>query len=445
MTASLSEYAKIALGQKVSTHDVSPQFDTYSGVEILVDEDTVIVWPTNDDQRNAGRVLRIENPAGTLAQAKAILAELQSNGFQYQPFTATGALLDPAAELGDGVTVNGVYSGIYKMSRDYSSLMSAEIEAPQDEEIDHEYPYEPKQDRIYKREIAQNKAQISITQSQIQSEVTRATNAESTLRSSITQTSTSIRADVLAKSGGTSSSFGWNLTNNSWTLTSNNQTVFKATSSGVEVKGKITATSGYIGNGTSGFTISSSSIYNGMNNINDTAHNGVYIGTNGIALGKGAFKVTSAGAVTASNLKITGGSISIGDNFRVTSAGNVTANNMALNGTLTVGGQQITADALRQGAQSAYNNAGTWSGTSQYVNNNGGYWSGGAGWGYDYGDATKQGATGPSYFSCRSLICHSSLSSYGLIYANAGIRISGHTAYWSSITVSGHTYNILTY
>ena len=73
------------------------------------------------------------------------------------------------------------------------------------------------------------------------------------------------------------------------------------------ISGAITASSGYIGTSTAGFTIGASSFYNGMTSLTDTTNNGVYIGTNGIALGAGAFKVTSSGALTTSNLKITNG------------------------------------------------------------------------------------------------------------------------------------------
>ena len=74
---------------------------------------------------------------------------------------------------------------------------------------------------------------------------------------------------------------------------------------GIVASGTITTTNGNIG----GFTIGSTNIHNGMTSLSDTTHNGVYVGTDGIALGKGAFKVTSAGAVNASNITVTGGSI----------------------------------------------------------------------------------------------------------------------------------------
>lgn len=91
-----------------------------------------------------------------------------------------------------------------------------------------------------------------------------------------------------------------------------NQIGISATNFSVDkTTGNMTCTGGTIG----GFTISSSSIYNGMESLSDTTHNGVYIGTDGIALGKGAFKVTSAGAISATNATILG-SITFKDTIR---------------------------------------------------------------------------------------------------------------------------------
>lgn len=93
------------------------------------------------------------------------------------------------------------------------------------------------------------------------------------------------------------------------------------------IKGVITAVSGTIGDGaTNKITIGTNgtyaSIYNGMTSLADTTHNGFYLGADGIALGKGKFKVTSSGVlnatdatitgtITSSNATITGGTINI--------------------------------------------------------------------------------------------------------------------------------------
>lgn len=357
VTASLSEFVNVPLGKQVKEMDTSPQLDAYSGVEIVIDDDTSVFAGNR-----SGRVLEIQNPWGTQEQAQNILASLMSTGFQYQPYTASGALLNPAAEIGDGVTLNGVYSGIYKMTRRYGSMADADISAPQDEQIDHEYPYEPKQDRVYKREIADAQAQITINSNAISAEVFRATSVEESLQSAISQTAEEISATVLRKTGGSSSSFGWTLTDSSWELKSGGSTVFKATASGIEISGKVTAISGKIAN----FTIATNKLYSGMSGINSTS-NGVYIGTDGIAVG--------------------------GGNFKVTSSGSVSAKNMSLSGTLSIGGTNITAEALRSGAQSAYSN--------------GSYWSNGSGYGYNYNAATAYGASGPTYFNCSTLYANS--------------------------------------
>ena len=79
----------------------------------------------------------------------------------------------------------------------------------------------------------------------------------------------------------------------------------KMTANNVDLSGKITATEGYIG-GSTGFTINSTSITNGKTAYDETTNNGVYIGTDGIGLGKGKFYVTKNGALTATNATITG-------------------------------------------------------------------------------------------------------------------------------------------
>jgi phage minor structural protein len=56
-----------------------------------------------------------------------------------------------------------------------------------------------------------------------------------------------------------------------------------------------------------GFTLSASSLRNGMTSFDDTTHDGVYVGIDGIALGKGAFKVDKYGNLTATSGKFTGG------------------------------------------------------------------------------------------------------------------------------------------
>ena len=74
---------------------------------------------------------------------------------------------------------------------------------------------------------------------------------------------------------------------------------------GAHIEGEITATSGTIGASNASYKITigtnatNASIYYGMSSLNSTTTTGFYIGTDGISLGGGKFKVTSAGALTA--------------------------------------------------------------------------------------------------------------------------------------------------
>lgn len=346
------------------TLDVGQKQAAYTGVIVhagQTEDGQSIDYSVGSD---SGSVLEVTVPNGTLALAYMLLDKLKLRGYRYQPFEADGAIADPSIEIGDNITANNVPSIVMGINTNHSRLMASTLKAPFDEEVNHEWKYEPRSERQFKRESAYTRSRLTINENEISAEVdrassaenvlagrisvtaynitaevARATAAEGTMRSSIEINATEIAAKV-SKSGGSSQSFGWNLTDSSWTLTSNNSTVLKATSAGIEVSGKITATSGYIGNGSSGFEIGNNYIRNGMTSLNDTSHNGVYVGTNGIALGAGAFKVTSSGAVTASNLSITGGSISIGSNFSVDSSGNLTANTGTFKGSVYAGNIQ---------------------------------------------------------------------------------------------------------
>lgn len=123
-----------------------------------------------------------------------------------------------------------------------------------------------------------------------------------------------------------------NLTGKSIAISSTNFSVTTA--------GAITAKSGTIG----GFNIDTSKLYNGVTSISDVSHDGVYVGTDGIALGKGKFKVTNSGAVT-----IKSGSIDLGSGaFTVSSAGAVTCSNITATGG-KVGGWNILSTYLSYG------------------------------------------------------------------------------------------------
>lgn len=360
--------------QRVDNVEVSPPFNTYSKVVISIDDDTEASAGTSD----TGRTLDLTNPLfGSASVAQKTLNRLQ--GIQYQPYKADGAILDPAAELGDAIEANGVFGGIYTRDRLFSRLMKASVSAPHDEEINHEYQFETPVERKLKRQMGDVKAEFEIQATQIAAKVSQV--------------------------GGTNSSFGWTLTSTAHTWYSGNTQVMKVNSSGLEVKGKITATSGYIGNGSQGFEITSTAIRNGMTSLTDTTHNGIYIGTNGIALGKGKFKVDTSGNITASGIRL---------------QGTLTF----LNADGTTAGTMSAAD-LRQGALRANNGYSNWN--SAYTSTSaGGYCYGGAGGGYSWNNA-KVGNEVASYFRARTFVADTATIS--------GSGVGKYTAVISGVTI----------
>lgn len=281
------------LRSNAASFSTSPEFQPYSKVIIQVTEE--LSYTAGND---TGRTMTLSTPWGTQQMAENILASLSN--FQYQPYEAGQALTHPAVELGDGVTIKGIYSGIYADDTTFGPLYNADISAPEDEEIDHEYPYEPPEDRKVTRDVKGLKASLKITAEAIVAETEARTEADEKINSQLSIQADEISAKV-SKTGGDGSSFGWVLDESSWTIKAGSSTILKATKDGLEVKGKITATSGTIG----GFTINKDYISYNNQTWGGTNTRGIYIGPSGIQLGKN-FKVDSNGNLTAASGSFTG-------------------------------------------------------------------------------------------------------------------------------------------
>ncbi len=286
----------VFLGRSAKGYTSTPELPKYTKVRINVDDDSCY------EAGNGDNVLELECPWGSQQMANDILESIGE--FVYRPYDTDWAKLDPSAELGDGVTINGLFSGIYVNETNFSTLMAARISAPQENAVDHEYPYKSPTDRKTTRQFAETRASLRVNAANIQAEVTARTKGESEMRAALELHAQEIAARV-TQTGGNSASFGWSLTADGFVLESSGQEVFKATKDGVDITGKITATSGYIGGKNKGFTITENAIYNALSSLYGTV-NGVYIGTDGIALGGGKFRVNSNGQLYATDGTFTG-------------------------------------------------------------------------------------------------------------------------------------------
>ena len=158
MTESLSD--KVFLGSNVGDLETGDVPANITRVNLSVDSDHY--YTAGDD---TGRAIEVTCPWGSQEMANSILASV--SGKTYQPYTATDALLDPAAEIGDAVTVGGYYSVIADISTSFDRACAPTISAPESDEIDDEYPYESREKRETDRQLAQTRSLISKTSEEI--------------------------------------------------------------------------------------------------------------------------------------------------------------------------------------------------------------------------------------------------------------------------------------
>lgn len=312
--------------------DKAEQFDGYSKVIVIVSDE--IEYSAGTD---TGRTLTLNCSWGTQEIANNILQSVK--GFQYQPMTAENALVDPSVEIGDGISANGVYSGVYSLETKFNSNLPTSVSAPADEELYEEHTYIPKTEREVTRKFLDFQSQFRIQDGKISAEVEERKSDTESIRATLEVQADQITAKV-NKNDGSSSTFGWALETASWRIFSGSNTVLKADKNGLEVKGVIRATSGEIG----GFKITSNSLTYNNQTWGGTNTNGIYIGPSGIQLGKN-FKVDSAGNLTAASGTFTGtvhaGNIEYGGSAGYFSGGGISSG--SISGNRLVGNTITTA------------------------------------------------------------------------------------------------------
>ena len=160
MTGYLSD--KTFVGLDITGFEDTGKYRPISRVTLWVDDSNCLT--AGDD---TGLELEADCPHATQEMVNALLAQLQ--GYQYQSYTADAANVDPAAELGDGITVSGVYSTLSRMDDDGNGF--PDISAPGEVALEEEYPSAGPMTQEFNRQIAETRSQITKTSEQIRLEV----------------------------------------------------------------------------------------------------------------------------------------------------------------------------------------------------------------------------------------------------------------------------------
>ena len=185
---------KTFLGRRLA--DFSPGIASKPITKVeLLDENGDVVGVSGSD---TGRTLTALHPDGTNAMASAILAKV--SGYKHIGYEGRKALLDPAVEIGDAVTVDGLYVPLIAMDMTFDPLFTPDISAPDADELDDEYPYKSPTQRQIDRNLAKAKSLITKTSEEIMLKVEGIDGRVTSLSTSID----GIRSEVSGKIDGES-------------------------------------------------------------------------------------------------------------------------------------------------------------------------------------------------------------------------------------------------
>lgn len=164
----------------------------------------VILWVDDDNCYEAGdetgTVIEQDCPYASQEMANSLLATLQ--GYSYQGLEANGAKVSPIAELGDGLTVDGLYTQLAYQNIRFSTGEVMDVAAPGSDETLHEYKTEGQTTKQFTHQIAETKSLISKTSEEILLQVE---NELEGLSSSFTVQLNSIKSQVSGLDGQVSS------------------------------------------------------------------------------------------------------------------------------------------------------------------------------------------------------------------------------------------------
>jgi hypothetical protein len=152
---------KTYLGRRLAEFSPGIASQPITKVELL-DENGDVVGVSGSD---TGRTLTALQPDGTNAMAAAILAKV--SGYKHIGYEGSEALLDPAVELGDAVTVDGIYVPLIALDMTFDPMLAPGISAPDADEIDDEYPYKSPTQRQIERNFAKARSLITKTSEEI--------------------------------------------------------------------------------------------------------------------------------------------------------------------------------------------------------------------------------------------------------------------------------------
>lgn len=197
----------VFLGANAASFERKGESQAISKITLVVDEGNF--YSAGDD---TGYELTADCPWATQAMADALLTAMR--GRTITAYAAGSALLDISAELGDGITVNGVYSEIGKMDITCDLMDTADVSSDVAGDVEQEYATVGSLTQTVNRvrksvtelivEAGQITAHITDVQNELESQITltaesltsQITDTKNGLESQIQQTTTSLTSTI---------------------------------------------------------------------------------------------------------------------------------------------------------------------------------------------------------------------------------------------------------
>ena len=151
---------KVFVGQKALSLTEYEKTAPISGVILWVDDENC--YEAGDE---TGTVIEQDCPYASQEMANNLLTTLQ--GYSYQGLEANGARVSPIAELGDGITVGGLYTQLAYQNIRFSTGEVMDVAAPGSDETLHEYKTEGETTKQFTHQIAETRSLISKTSEEI--------------------------------------------------------------------------------------------------------------------------------------------------------------------------------------------------------------------------------------------------------------------------------------
>lgn len=197
----------VFLGANAASFERKGESQAISKITLVVDEENF--YSAGDD---TGYELTADCPWATQAMADALLTAMR--GRTITAYAADSALLDISAELGDGITVNGVYSEIGKVDITCDLMDTADVSSDVAGDVEQEYATVGSLTQTVNRvrksvtelivEAGQITAHITDVQNELESQITltaesltsQITDTKNGLESQIQQTTTSLTSTI---------------------------------------------------------------------------------------------------------------------------------------------------------------------------------------------------------------------------------------------------------